>query len=114
MKERIDKLRDAGLTAEAAVEWLKFNDGIAVYTALAASNNAKVIMMDTQLSPASRPLTSEDITLSIIQADEVQSPAPASGQRAQGQGSAATSMDQFVDERIQRMSQGCGIHPDQQ
>lgn len=74
MKERIDKLRDAGLSAEAAVEWLKFNDGIAVYTALAASNNAKVIMMDNNLA-TNRPMTSEDITRSIIQADEVQKPA---------------------------------------
>ncbi|MEX3610708.1 SPFH domain-containing protein [Rothia sp. LK2588] len=74
MKERIDKLRDAGLSAEAAVEWLKFNDGIAVYTALAASNNAKVIMMDNNLA-TNRPMTSEDITRSIIQADEVQNPA---------------------------------------
>lgn len=73
MKERIDKLKDAGLTAEAAVEWLKFNDGIAVYTALASSNNAKVIMMDNNLGPNSgQPMTSEDITRSIIRADEVQ------------------------------------------
>lgn len=73
MKERIDKLKDAGLTADAAVEWLKFNDGIAVYTALASSNNAKVIMMDNNLGPNSgQPMTSEDITRSIIRADEVQ------------------------------------------
>lgn len=73
MKERIDKLKDAGLSAEAAVEWLKFNDGIAVYTALASSNNAKVIMMDNNLGPnAGQPMTSEDITRSIIRADEVQ------------------------------------------
>ncbi|MBM7051736.1 SPFH domain-containing protein [Rothia sp. ZJ1223] len=73
MKERIDKLKDAGLSAEAAVEWLKFNDGIAVYTALASSNNAKIIMMDNNLGPTSgRPMTSEDITRSIIRADEVQ------------------------------------------
>ncbi len=73
MKERIDKLKDAGLSAEAAVEWLKFNDGIAVYTALASSNNAKVIMMDNNLGPSSgQPMTSEDITRSIIRADEVQ------------------------------------------
>lgn len=73
MKERIDKLRDAGLSAEAAVEWLKFNDGMAVYSALASSQNAKVIMMDGNLG-AHRPMTSEDITKSIIQADEVQKP----------------------------------------
>lgn len=73
MKERIDKLKDAGLTADAAVEWLKFNDGIAVYTALASSNNAKVIMMDNNLGPNSgQSMTSEDITRSIIRADEVQ------------------------------------------
>ncbi len=73
MKERIDKLKDAGLTADAAVEWLKFNDGIAVYTALASSNNAKVIMMDNNLGPNwGQPMTSEDITRSIIRADEVQ------------------------------------------
>lgn len=73
MKERIDKLKDAGLTADAAVEWLKFNDGIAVYTALASSNNAKVIMMDNNLGPNSgQPMTSENITRSIIRADEVQ------------------------------------------
>ncbi|MDT0190501.1 SPFH domain-containing protein [Rothia terrae] len=73
MKERIDKLKDAGLSAEAAVEWLKFNDGIAVYTALASSNNAKVIMMDNNLGLNSgQPMTSEDITRSIIHADEVQ------------------------------------------
>lgn len=73
MKERIDKLKDAGLTADAAVEWLKFNDGIAVYTVLASSNNAKVIMMDNNLGPNSgQPMTSEDITRSIIRADEVQ------------------------------------------
>lgn len=73
MKERIDKLKDAGLTAEAAVEWLKFNDGIAVYTALAASNNAKVIMMDNNLAaPGGKSLTADDVMRSIIRADEVQ------------------------------------------
>lgn len=74
MKERIDKLKDAGLSAEAAVEWLKFNDGIAVYTALAQSNNAKVIMMDNNLY-GNRPMTADDITRSIIQAEEVKTPA---------------------------------------
>lgn len=74
MKERIDKLKDAGLSAEAAVEWLKFNDGMAVYSALAASNNAKVIMMDGNMG-MNRPITSQDITKSIIQADEAQKPA---------------------------------------
>lgn len=74
MKERIDKLKDAGLSAEAAVEWLKFNDGMAVYSALASSNNAKVIMMDgSNLSGKNRSMTSDDITRSIIQAEEVQS-----------------------------------------
>lgn len=74
MKERIDKLKDAGLSAEAAVEWLKFNDGMAVYSALASSNNAKVIMMDgSNLSGKNRSITSDDITRSIIQAEEVQS-----------------------------------------
>ena len=74
MKERIDKLKDAGLSAEAAVEWLKFNDGMAVYSALASSNNAKVIMMDgSNLSGKNHPVTSDDITRSIIQAEEVQS-----------------------------------------
>ncbi|GAA1046245.1 MULTISPECIES: SPFH domain-containing protein [Rothia] len=74
MKERIDKLKDAGLSAEAAVEWLKFNDGMAVYSALASSNNAKVIMMDgSNLSGQNRSMTSDDITRSIIQAEEVQS-----------------------------------------
>ena len=74
MKERIDKLKDAGLSAEAAVEWLKFNDGMAVYSALASSNNAKVIMMDgSNLSGKNGSMTSDDITRSIIQAEEVQS-----------------------------------------
>lgn len=74
MKERIYKLKDAGLSAEAAVEWLKFNDGMAVYSALASSNNAKVIMMDgSNLSGKNHPVTSDDITRSIIQAEEVQS-----------------------------------------
>lgn len=72
MKERIDKLKDAGLSAEAAVEWLKFNDGIAVYTALAASNNAKVIMMDNNLAPSGKAVTADDVMRSIIRADEVQ------------------------------------------
>lgn len=71
MKERIDKLKDAGLSAEAAVEWLKFNDGIAVYTALASSNNAKVIMMDNNLAPTGKTLTADDVMRSIIRAEEV-------------------------------------------
>lgn len=108
MKERIDKLKDAGLSAEAAVEWLKFNDGIAVYTALAASNNAKVIMMDSNISP-NRPITAEDITRSIITADETQTPATSS---KSGSSSSGSSAHQDAAAAMRAKMQQYGIQPE--
>lgn len=69
MKERIDKLTAAGLDATSAVEWLKFNDSMAVYSSLVSSGNSKVIMMPTPAG-SSNALTVEDITRSIITASE--------------------------------------------
>lgn len=69
MKERIDKLTAAGLDATSAVEWLKFNDSMTVYSSLVSSGNSKVIMMPTPAG-SSNTLTVEDITRSIITASE--------------------------------------------